>query len=182
MIAATVALAALAALSPSDPPKPDDAPAVLRLINAARTEAGAVPLVENPLLDRVAQASAERVAGARNLSEAEDASRNVGKRVAAAGYEHRRVEEIVLTGDGAFEDRLARLRESDPETFAEVVNPDYRDLGVGMAEGAAGAVRVFVFPENRICGVTFSEALENFAVDWIRSFEVAEGASDFVPH
>jgi len=143
--AALLTLATLSAPSPTRTPPPDPGAGALSAVNAARARAGAAPLSENATLDRVAQASAERVANARTVEEADGAGKDIGKRVTAAGYGHRRVVEIVLIGDGDLPARLARLRDSDPETFADVVAPDYQDLGFGRAEGASGTVRTLVF-------------------------------------
>jgi uncharacterized protein YkwD len=139
--ASALAFAALAALpTPSPVPTltPDSGSLALRAVNAARANSGTAPLSANATLDRVAQASAERVA-------ADAAGKDIGKRVTAAGYAHRRVAEIVLIGDGDLPARLARLHDSDPETFADVVAPDYQDLGFGRAEGKSGTVRTLVF-------------------------------------
>jgi uncharacterized protein YkwD len=79
------------------------------------------------------------------VDDADAAGKDIGKRVTAAGYGHRRVAEIVLIGDGDLSARLARLQDSDPETFADVVAPEYQDLGFGRAEGNSGTVRTLVF-------------------------------------
>jgi uncharacterized protein YkwD len=123
----------------------ESAASALSVINAARARAGVAPLAESAALDRVAQGSADRVANARTADEAEDAGKDVGERAEKAGYAHRRVGEIVMMGDGALENRLARLRDTEPETFADVVAPDYRDFGFGLVETEAGTVRVLVF-------------------------------------
>jgi uncharacterized protein YkwD len=142
---AFAALATLSAPSPTRTPAPETAAVALSAVNTARANSGSAPLSGNATLDRVAQASAERVANARTVDDAEAAGKDIGKRVTAAGYGHRRVAEIVLIGDGDLPARLARLRDSDPETFADVVAPDYQDLGFGQAEGRSGSVRTLVF-------------------------------------
>ncbi len=124
----------------SRPPRPPSPPSTPR---ARRPAPRRCP--GTPPLDRVAQGSAERVANARTAEEAEDAGKDIGERAAAAGYAHRRVGEIVLMGEGALQMRLARLAESEAETFADVVAPGYRDFGFGLAESDAGVVRVLVF-------------------------------------
>jgi uncharacterized protein YkwD len=149
--AVVLTFAALSAPSPTRTPASTPAPKVesavsaLEAVNAARAKAGAASLSGNATLDRVAQASAERVANARNLEEADGAGQDIGDRVTAAGYGHRRVAEIVLIGDGDLPARLARLQDSDPETFADLVAPDYQDFGFGRAEGTSGTVRTLVF-------------------------------------
>jgi uncharacterized protein YkwD len=142
---AFAALSALPTASPVPAPTPNSGFLALRAVNAARAKAGAAPLSGNATLDRVAQASAERVASARTVDDADAAGKDIGKRVTAPGYGHRRVAEIILIGDGDLSARLARLQDSDPETFADVVAPEYQDLGFGRAEGNSGTVRTLVF-------------------------------------
>ena len=155
MIAAALSLllAGIPARSPTRTPTPAPTPTprletaadALAAVNAARAKAGVAPLSASTALDHVAQGSADRVANARAAEESEDVGNDIGPRAEKAGYAHRRVGEIVMMGDGALEKRLARLRESEPDTFADVVAPDYRDFGFGLVETDVGTVRVLVF-------------------------------------
>ncbi len=95
-------------------------------------------------MNRAAQARAEAVAATSDLASLEGRE-DVGPRVRAAGYEHRLVSEVVLWGEAPFRARLEALRRVEPSLFADAMTKDYRDLGVGAAEGADGFVRVLIF-------------------------------------
>jgi uncharacterized protein YkwD len=96
-------------------------------------------------LNATAQARAEAVAAASDLAALEETQEDVGRRVQSAGYEHRLVSEIVLWGEAPFGARLNALRQAEPSLFADAMRRDYRDLGVGLAEGVDGFVRVLIF-------------------------------------
>lgn len=114
-------------------------------MNAERASRGVPALVSDPILERVAQARAEEVAGADSLETLEVGSSTIGERASAAGYETREVEEIVLMGGDDFPVRLRRFSESNAETFAEAMRPSYRALGVGVAWSDDRLVRALVF-------------------------------------
>src|SRR6476646_4253385 len=67
---AFAALATLSAPSPTRTPAPETAAVALSAVNTARGNSGSAPLSGNATLDRVAQASAERVANARTVDDA----------------------------------------------------------------------------------------------------------------
>ncbi len=139
---------ALACLSGEEtaPPRPaGPIGSVLALLNAERARAGAPALVADPILGRVAQARAEEIAAGRNLEALDGSGNTIGERAAKAGYEVREVQEILLIGGDSFEARLRRLRETDPEAFADAMRPEYRGLGAGIAESEEGIVRALVF-------------------------------------
>jgi uncharacterized protein YkwD len=171
--------------TPSPAPQIETATSALSAVNAARAKAGVAPLAGSAALDRVAQGSADRVANARTADEAESAGKDIGERAAAADYTHRRVGEIVMMGDGALAMRLERLAATEPDTFADVVAPDYRDFGFGSVVTDVGTVRVLVF------GLSLSEEfgarsaaladLKAVRADMIRRVNGARAAKGFPP-
>jgi len=105
-------------------------------LNQERSARGAPPLALNETLNAAAQGRAES---------AFDGKEDVRRLVEAAGYEDRLAGEIVLAGEGAFGDRLDGLRESEPDVFADAMSADYRDLGIGLADGERGPTCVLIF-------------------------------------
>jgi uncharacterized protein YkwD len=132
------------------PAEPADAASlradVLLLVNAERGERGAPALAADPALEKAAQALAAQIAGAESLSAVESESgQDLLHRAAAAGYGPLAVAEIVLTGEGELEERLQALARRDPETFAEAMSQQYRDVGVGIAVSDERIVWVLLF-------------------------------------
>lgn len=118
-------------------------------INGRRAAAGTAPLVLDDALNAAAQTRAEAVAAAADLTALEDSRDDVGRRAQAAGYDHRLVSEIVLWGEAPIGTRLDSLRHREPTLFADTMAKEYRDLGVGVAEGDKGYVRVLIFGLSR---------------------------------
>jgi uncharacterized protein YkwD len=114
-------------------------------LNRRRAEAGVAPLVLDDALNAAAQARADTVAATDDLTSLEATRDEVGRRVQSAGYEHRLVSEVVLWGEVPFATRLNGLRQNEPSLFADAMDKDYRDLGIGLAEGDHGLVRVLIF-------------------------------------
>ncbi len=96
------------------------------------------------MLNAAAQGRAVQVAASPDPADVEGTGADITRRVRDAGYEHRLVVEIVMRGDAPAETRLEALHESDPETFADAMAMEYRDLGVGLARGEEGLVCVLI--------------------------------------
>jgi uncharacterized protein YkwD len=119
---------------------------VLLLVNGKRAERGAPALAADPAIEKAAQALAEQIAGAASLSAIEqETGQDLFRRAAAAGYGPLAVAEIVMTGEGELEERLEALARRDPDSYAEAMSQEYRDLGVGIAEGDERIAWVLLF-------------------------------------
>lgn len=136
-------VAAAAVLAAAPAPR-DDAAEVLRRLNAERAAAGARALVASALLDRVARARAEEVAAAGDLDRAGESGPDISRRANAAGYWHELVEEFVTAGEGTPDDRIETWREKWPKSFAEAMDPRYRDVGIGLVRRDDELVSVVV--------------------------------------
>jgi uncharacterized protein YkwD len=123
----------------------DPALPILHAVNVERAAHRAPALRLDPTLSAAAQARAEEVAAEEDLGALDSTGEAIGRGARARGYDFRLIGEIVLVGDGLFEERLARLRESDPEAFADAMRPGYRDLGLGIAERDGRLVRALFF-------------------------------------
>jgi uncharacterized protein YkwD len=118
---------------------------ILGAVNALRAARNAPPLTLEPTLSAAAQARAEEVAKADDPAAADTSGEAVGRYARAAGYDYRLIGEIVLFGEGSLPQRISRLRESDPEAFADTARPEYRDLGVAAVEQDGRLVRALFF-------------------------------------
>jgi uncharacterized protein YkwD len=109
-------------------------------INVARAARGRPPLSPQPLLDAYAERRAREIArGDRPLSP--DASL---ERVRAAGYDAQQVAEVVAQASGGVERVIEQWVRRGGDTYREALRPEYRDVGVGVAESRGVATYVLV--------------------------------------
>lgn len=116
---------------------------LLRLINAERSQAGSPPLRLEADLTRAAQGHADEVArrGSLQGGSAADVNRHLQK----AGYEaHEWTENITSTGAGPGE-LLRSWRQRNPATFRSLMQPEYRDLGIGISRMGGTPLYSFLF-------------------------------------
>ena len=118
---------------------------ILAAVNGLRAARGAPALALEPALTAAAEKRAEEVARQEDLAAADTSGETVGRYARAAGYDYREIGEIVLFGEGALPERLRRMSDSNPEAFADVLRPEYRDLGVGLVESDGRVVRALFF-------------------------------------
>jgi uncharacterized protein YkwD len=105
--------------------------AFVERINEVRTASGVHTLKLSAPLISLAQARARDIAaGGRGL---EAAAEEDSRRLAKAGYETRIVSEVEAQADGSVEEVVAAWREESGGTARELVMPEYRELGVGVA-------------------------------------------------
>lgn len=118
---------------------------MLERINAVRRRAGLLPLVANPLLDRVAQEHAADMLARSYSGHRTPEGRGPSDRALAAGYPSGIGENIVeqrFSASAALEAWL-----SSPEHRRNILHPDCREMGLGLAIGegydaAPGGYRV----------------------------------------
>jgi uncharacterized protein YkwD len=108
---------------------PDDADAMLRMMNAARASEGLPPLVRDAALDAVARAHCEA------MSKAKVVGHDVGDgdpsaRIAAAGYRARIAGENVASSDTP--EKAHRAIWASPSHRGNLLQRDYRKAGVAV--------------------------------------------------
>ena len=118
---------------------PDDAAAqtarVLELTNAERTRAGLAPLSLSPQLSQAAQRYSEVLATDTCFAHTCGPVPDMTQRDAQAGYTGwTAVGENIAAGYPSPEEVVAGWMAS-PGHRANILNPDYRELGVGLAAG-----------------------------------------------
>ena len=106
---------------------------MLRLINEARAEAGALPLKLHPALNRAAQAQAEESFQALRQGKALPPAGHLSRRVKAAGYRTSgAIGESVVQGALTPEETLAALL-GGAKQRSNVLGKGYAHLGLGLA-------------------------------------------------
>ncbi len=124
-----------------DPPDNTDPTAekqtMLDRHNATRTSLGAGTLSINTRLNTIAQSHAEWMLSAGNLSHTDANGGSVGDRATAAGYTWMTVgENLARAGSGS---TAYTLWLGSSGHYANITNPEFVDVGIGLAE--AGGVQ-----------------------------------------
>lgn len=143
-------LLALLFLLPATPARGQgDARAVrqdlLRRINEERREAGAPPLRLSEPLSRAAQWHAGEIARRGSLrlpAGTTEAMRQTLKRV---GYEAHAWTEGIATSTGGTASVMANWRRGDPQVYRAMLDPEVRDLGLGLDRLDGLPLYVFLF-------------------------------------
>ncbi len=134
---ASLAPAPSATASPAGQPAGEaavQAQAMLERVNQARREAGLPVYRANALLARAAQGHAEEIATHENFSHTGLDGRNAEQRVIDAGYGAGRAGLRVgenFVGRASVDEAFGWLM-SDPPHRANIVDPDYREIGIGV--------------------------------------------------
>ena len=146
-LALTLLLARAAQAGPFVQPADDlaaQASAMLERVNQARQQAGLAPYAVNPALAQAAQGHAEEIAEFAHYSHTSRDGRKAKDRVLQAGYaagrEGLRVGENFV-GRSNIDDAFGWLM-SDPPHRANIVDPDYREIGVGVGKISYGYIWV----------------------------------------
>jgi uncharacterized protein YkwD len=106
---------------------------VLRLLNAERQRVDAPPLRLSPELTRAAQAHADEIAARGSLKLRAGSTEEMRERLKRAGYQAHAWTEGLVSGSGDLEGVLRDIRQGDSETWRQLLAPESRDLGVGVA-------------------------------------------------
>jgi len=131
-------LLAVPAVAQSDP-----RPELLRLINAERQRAGAPLLRFSPALTRAAEEHAREVAARRDLRTGP--SEEMWQRLKRAGYEAHAWTESLANSTGDPQTVVANWRRGDPQSYRQVMDPELRDLGIGLDRLRGMPLYVFLF-------------------------------------
>lgn len=116
---------------------------ILTLINAERREAGAPPLRFSSPLAQVAQWHADQISRRGSLDLPPGTTEAIGARIRKAGYESHEWIESLHSSLGGPESLLRSWRRNDPQTFKRLMDPQVRDLGIGLDR--LSVMRLYVF-------------------------------------
>jgi uncharacterized protein YkwD len=140
-VAALLEVACGAVAPPSvragEPEPPDPAAAAARILdsaNAMRARQGLPPLVRSAPLDAQARRHSEAMLSAGTLAHRLDGGEDLLARLSAAGVRYRSARENVARGDGALDAHRAMVE--SPAHLANLLAPDVRLVGLGIARGA----------------------------------------------
>jgi len=129
ILAAAVALTLPAASSAQE----DWRRELLQLINAERTRAGVPPLQLSPALNQAAQRHAQQVAERGTLRLPGNSSEAMRREIQEAGYQPQEwTESLQMTGRPPAE-LLGEWARNDRDTWDKLLDPNVRDLGIGLA-------------------------------------------------
>jgi uncharacterized protein YkwD len=117
---------------------------LLRLINRERQAVGTPPLVLSPALEQVAMWHAGEVARrGKSLHLPAGTTEAIGERIKQVGYSAHEWVESLQASTQDVETLLRHWRQSDPGTFRKLLDPQVRDLGIGI--GRVDGVPLYVF-------------------------------------
>ncbi len=117
------------------PPSPEQVrQSFLARLNEARSAAGVRPLVLVEPLNRVAQQNAEEVREAGGIHYDEQAIPRIHQRLRQTGYVAHGWHQEFAAAPGDAAEVLAWIRSDLPASFHALLEPDYRELGVGISE------------------------------------------------
>jgi uncharacterized protein YkwD len=105
---------------------------LLRLINQERQAVGAPPLRLSPSLSQVAQWHAGEIARRGSLRLPAGTTDAVHERIRKAGYDAHEWTESLQASSQDVETMLRHWQRSDPGTFRKLLDPQFRDLGLGV--------------------------------------------------
>ncbi len=122
---------------------PAEAQYVIHAINEARIQAGVPPLIVNPLLNQAAQAHVDDMIAHRRYGHRGSDGSNASQRVMRTGYSlsGRAGENWVAARSP---ERAIRWWMSDPPHRANILNPRWREIGIGVGAHPDGWGLIFV--------------------------------------
>ncbi|HVT57169.1 MAG TPA: CAP domain-containing protein [Thermoanaerobaculia bacterium] len=119
---------------------------LLLIINEERRAAGASDLRLSAALNRAAQQHADEIGQRGSLRAEPRAEDSMDGRLKEAGYEAHEWTESVTSGPEKLADVLPAWKEYDREgTFRKLLDPDYRDLGIGLGRLDGAPLYTFLF-------------------------------------
>jgi uncharacterized protein YkwD len=121
---------------------------LLEAIAALRRSRGLPPLVVQPALAEAAARYARSLASSGTLAHRLPGLGSAGDRVAASGYRFRRLAECL--GEGTTPLQAFRAVASSPAHLLQLLDPAFRDLGVGVASAGSSwvVVQLLASPEG----------------------------------
>jgi uncharacterized protein YkwD len=118
-------------------PAPADGPTVLTDLNEVRASVGLAELARSPELDAKAKAHADKMARRGTIFHSSNLASGVGEGWLSIG------ENVALAGSV---DEAQRALEASPSHYANMVNPAFNQVGIGVtvSNGITYVVQVFV--------------------------------------
>lgn len=110
---------------------------VLAAVNAERKKAGAPPLKPNARLDQAAQRHAQDMLARHYFAHESPGGKTVRERAREAGYDWRAIGENIAEGQLSVAEVMDTWTHS-PGHRRNILDPNYRELGVGLALGQSG--------------------------------------------
>lgn len=104
---------------------------LLRLINAERSRAGATALRLSDALSQAAQQHAEEISRRGNLNSG--SADDMHRRLTRAGYEAHEWTENLTSSNADPAEVIRYWKTRNPSSFRSLMDPDYRDLGIGLS-------------------------------------------------
>ena len=111
--------------------------AILAAVDAERKKAGVPPLRPNDRLDQAAQRHAQDMLARHYFAHESPEGETVRERARAAGYDWRAIGENIAEGQLSVDEVMSTWMHSPPHR-KNILDPDYRELGVGLALGRSG--------------------------------------------
>jgi len=121
---------------------------LLRLINAERSRVGSPPLRLDAALGKVAQQHADEISRSGNFQNG--SSEVMRNRLQQAGYHFYEWTENLTQSGADPAGLLSYWKRSNPSTFQDLMNADYRDIGFGLSrlEGTPLYSFLFAVPQS----------------------------------
>jgi uncharacterized protein YkwD len=113
---------------------------MLARVNAVRKKAGLQPLRSNSRLDLAAQRHAEDMLARNYFAHGSPEKKTVRDRASAAGYDWRKIGENIAEGQFSVDEVMDTWMNS-PGHRKNILDPDFKELGVGLALGRSGGGR-----------------------------------------
>jgi uncharacterized protein YkwD len=123
----------------------DESGDLLARVNALRTSLGLSPYSFNGILSAAAQGQAQWMVDTGNISHSRPDGSTPRSRAQAAGYPSTFVSENIYGGTNAGVNDAWNFWINSAIHYAGLTNPNYQDIGIGVAHGAWGATYVLVF-------------------------------------
>ena len=116
---------------------------MLRLINAERSQAGASALRLSDALSRAAQQHAEEISRHGNLNSG--SADDMHRRMIQAGYQAHEWTENLTSSAAGLDEVLRYWKTRNPSSFRSLMDPEYRDLGIGLSRLGGTPLYSFLF-------------------------------------
>jgi uncharacterized protein YkwD len=118
---------------------------LLRRINAERQRAGAPALRLLKPLNDTAQQHAQEIARSGSLQLRRGSEEEMQQKLRKAGYNPHRWTESVTASTESLDDILREWRRRDTATWGSLMDPEVRDLGIGLARMRGVPLYTFLF-------------------------------------
>ncbi|MEM6283867.1 MAG: CAP domain-containing protein [Chloroflexota bacterium] len=147
---------------------------LLNRVNNLRTSLGLAPYSMNSALNAAAASHARWMAGTGQVSHTQPDGSTPRTRAAAAGYRSQFVAENIYGGGNASVNVAWNFWVNSGVHYRGLTNPNYQDVGIGIARGSGGGAYVMVFGNS-------SGSWNNQRISNTGSASAGEGAEAAAP-